>query len=371
MGLFSPPRRSCFRLALLISAVCLLPGPSAFAQTGSEGIPGNAGPSWPPPVEAFGFSEAGLDSIFARAEALDPLNSLLIARGDVLVASRTYRGLQPGEAVNLKSASKSLLSLLVGIAIEEGHLQGVDQPIGPFFPQMIPDTSRKRAITIQDLLTMRAGLESTSFGNYGAWVSSDSWVRDALRRPLVQEPGTGPMIYSTGTTHLLSAILTQATGRPLRSYAQEKLFDPLGLDIRAWQQDPEGIYFGGNNLSTTPEALLRIGQMVLRGGTTRDGTRVLPEGWIDDAWTVRVTRSYRGFNYGYLWWIEEFGGLRTHFAWGYGGQFLFVVPSLDLVVVMTSSLSNRPDGLQDHSGRLMRFFDRVVVPAATSGRGQF
>jgi len=218
---------------------------------------------------------------------------------------------------------------------------------------------------------MRAGLESTSFGNYGAWVSSDSWIRDALRRPLVQEPGTGPMIYSTGTTHLLSAILTQATGRGTRQYAQEKLFDPLGLDIRSWQRDPEGIYFGGNNLSTTPEALLRIGQMVLRGGTTRAGTRVLPEGWIDDAWTVRVTRSYRGFNYGYLWWIEEFGGLRTHFAWGYGGQFLFIVPSLDLVVVMTSSLSNRPDGVQDHSGRLMRFFDRVVVPAATGHRMKF
>jgi CubicO group peptidase (beta-lactamase class C family) len=362
MGLFSSPRPFCFRL-LLIGALALLTAPSASAQTG-KAAPVGSDESWPPPVEPFGFSEAELDSVFARAEALDPLNSLLIARGDVLVASRTYRGLQSGEAVNLKSASKSLLSLLVGIAIEEGHLQGVDQPIGPFFPQMLPDTSRKRAITIQDLLTMRSGLESTSFGNYGAWVSSDSWVRDALRRPLVQEPGTGPMIYSTGTTHLLSAILTQATGCPLRSYAQEKLFDPLGLQIRAWQQDPEGIYFGGNNLSTTPEALLRIGQLVLRGGTTRDGTRVLPEGWVDDAWTIRVTRSYRGFNYGYLWWIEDFGGMRTHFAWGYGGQFLFVVPALDLVVVMTSSLSDRPDDLQDHSGRLMQFFDRVVVPAA-------
>jgi len=332
---------------------------------GWSGPPVQAQPAWQvQPPAAFGFEAAALDSVFARADALSPLNSLLIARGDTLVAARYFRGLQPGEGVNLKSASKSLLSPLVGLAIEEGFLRGVDQPIGPFFPDLLDGVPRKQQITIQDLLTMRAGLESTSFGNYGAWVSSPSWVRDALRRPLVQTPGAGPMIYSTGTTHLLSVVLTKATGMSTRRYLQTRLFDPLGVQIRSWQQDPEGYYFGGNNLAIAPEALLRLGQLYLRGGQAADGEDLLPLDWMIESWHVRVTRSYRGFRYGYLWWIEDFGGHRTYFAWGYGGQFLFVVPSLDLVAVMTSSLTDRPEGVSGHSGRLFRFFGKTIVPAA-------
>jgi CubicO group peptidase (beta-lactamase class C family) len=340
-------------LALLLAVLALAPPAAAQPE---ERAP-----------ERLGFATAELDSVLARAEALDPLNSLLIARGDSLVAARYFRGLEPGEAVNLKSASKSLLSPLVGIAIEEGHLRGVDQQIGPFFPEILDGAPRKQAITLRDLLTMRAGLESTSFGNYGAWVNSASWVRDALRRPLIREPGTGAMIYSTGTTHILSVLLTKATGTSTRRYAQAKLFDPLGIEIRGWQQDPQGYYFGGNNLATTPRALLRIGQLYLRGGRTPGGEVVVPPDWLIDSWQVRVTRSYRGFNYGYLWWIEDFGDHRTYFAWGYGGQFLFVVPSLDLVAVATSSLTNRPDDLRDHSGRVMRFFEQHIVPAAETG----
>jgi len=331
-------------------------------------------PSWlVAPPAAHGFDRSALDSLVAKARTLSPLNSLLIARGDTTVVEWYGPGMRASRAMNIKSASKTVLSALVGIALEEGALDGPGQEIGPFFPEILDDTtaadSVKRRITLGDLLTMRAGLESTSFGNYGSWVSANSWVRNALERPLVRPPGDG-MIYSTGTSHLVAVILAKALDRPLRGYAQERLFGPLGAQIGSWQRDPEGYHFGGNNLALTPRALLRFGQLYLRGGFVRsaNGTRaqVISPDWIGASWNLRVLDSYRGFRYGYFWWMEEFAGHRTYFAWGYGGQMLFVTPGLDLVCVMTSALTSDTRG---HSGRLFRFYG-TVAEAGEGERGQ-
>jgi CubicO group peptidase (beta-lactamase class C family) len=310
----------------------------------------------------FGFDPERLGRAITHAEELAPLNSLLIARGDSLVVERYFRGLDAGEQTNLKSASKSILSALVGIALEEGHLDSLDQPIAPFFPEILADAPpQKRQITLRDLLTMRAGLESTSFGNYGAWVTSDHWVRDALTRPLVHPPGT-EMMYSTGTSHLVSAILTKATGMSTKAYAQSRLFEPLGIRPPSWQRDPQGIYFGGNNMALTPRAMLKIGQLYLNDGRYR-GQQILPEGWAHESTRRYVLDTFRGFTYGYFWWIDTFDGVRTHFAWGYGGQYIYVVPGLDLVVACTSSLTNRPDGLDDHNERIHRLLAEYILPA--------
>src|SRR5687767_11327657 len=152
-----------------------------------------------------------LAEALARARALPRLRSLLVHWRGSLVREHYFRGATRAQPANIKSASKSIIASLVGIAISRGQIRSVHQPIGELLPDAArePDP-RKRAITIEDLLTMRTGLQSTSFENYGAWVTSRNWVRDALRRPMVAEPG-GPMIYSTGSTHLLSAILTRAT----------------------------------------------------------------------------------------------------------------------------------------------------------------
>src|SRR6202008_3206196 len=125
---------------------------------------------------------------------------------------------------NIKSASKSVISALVGIAIERGHIKSVKEPIVSFFPELLAGEKNavKRQITIEDLLTMRSGLQTTSNRNYGAWVLSKNWVRHPLTRPIVSQPGT-IMEYSTGNTHLLSAILTKATGKSTWQFAQENL----------------------------------------------------------------------------------------------------------------------------------------------------
>ncbi|MFB6099223.1 MAG: serine hydrolase domain-containing protein [Salinibacter sp.] len=315
------------------------------------------------PSDAYGFDAFALaEAVDRAADLAPPLTSLLVARDTTTVAEVYFGSMTPNEGANLKSASKSVLSALTGIALAEGHLERIAQPIGPFFPALLAGAPRKRRITIRHLLTQQTGLESTSFDNYGAWVSSRNWVADALRRPLVGRPG-GKMIYSTGNTHILGAVLAKATGRSLRAYAQDRLFDPLGVRIQSWQQAPTGRYFGGNNMALTPRGMLRFGQLYLNDGRFR-GHQVLPSDWIDLSWRIYVRSTYHGHQYGFLWFTHSFGGERVAFAWGYGGQYLFVVPRLDLVVVCTSSLRNRPPDSDDHNEQILRLMAEHIIPAA-------
>ncbi len=346
------------RAGLALVTVFVLCTGSGQAQEGPQTVTWRAHP----PAD-HGFDAVALAEAVGQAETLaPPLTSLLVARDTTTVAEVYFGGMTPSQGANLKSASKSILSALTGIALNEGALDRVDQPIGPFFPDLLADAPRKQRITVRHLLTQQTGLESTSFGNYGAWVSSPNWLADALRRPLVGRPG-GDMIYSTGTTHILGAVLSRATDQPLRAYAQDRLFDPLGVRIRSWQQAPEGLYFGGNNLSLTPRGLLRFGQLYLNDGHYRD-RQVLPSDWIDRSWRTYVRSTYHDHQYGYLWFTHTLGGERVAFAWGHGGQFVFVVPRLDLVVAVTSSLSNRPPGSNNHNDRLLRLLSEHLIPAA-------
>ena len=185
----------------------------------------------------------------------------------------------PARAANVKSVSKSIISALVGIAIDRRILEGVKQPIGRFFPELTKDPDpRKARITVEDLLTMRSGLESTSFDNYGTWVRSRNWVTYVLNQPLVSEPGT-TMEDSTGSTHLLSAMLTRATKRSTWAFLQESLGKPLGLTVSRWPRDPQGIYFGGNDMLMTPRQMVAFGQLYLnRGRDRRSADRAGPMG---------------------------------------------------------------------------------------------
>lgn len=321
-------------------------------------------PAWQvQPPEAFGFDSTALEHAYAHAASLTPLNSLLIARHGTLVAEQYFRGMTARRKVNIKSASKSVLSALVGIALYEGHLDSLAQPIADFFPDYFDAATdpRKRAITLRHLLTMTPGLESTSFGNYGAWVGSRNWVRYALDQPMIRAPGGDAMIYSTGTTHLLSAILTKATGMSTLAYARARLFGPMGIALPAWDRDPQGTYLGGNNMALSPRELLHFGQLYLDGGRYGD-QQLIPTAWIYASTRRYITKTFRGFEYGYLWWIEDFAGYETWFAWGYGGQYVFVVPALGLVVACTSALTGRPRGV-DHNARLYDLLESYVLPA--------
>ncbi len=201
------------------------------------------------------------------------------------------------------------------------------------------DDEGKRAITARHLLTMTSGLESTSFGAYGSWVASRNWVRAALARPLQAEPGTR-FSYSTGDTHLLSATLSRAAGRGAHDFAREHLFDPLGIRRSAWTRDRQGVHMGGNNLSLLPRDMLKFGQLYLNRGRW-NGRQLLPWRWIDESTRPGLVgplgrgRIYGG--YGYLWWLRGPRERGAYTASGYGGQYIYVAPAEDLVVVVISS----------------------------------
>lgn len=257
-----------------------------------------------------------------------------------MLTERYFKGMNRGETTNIKSASKSILSLLVGLAIENEYIESVDQPIKKFFPEYFaanPD-SIKEQITIKDLLTMRAGLETTSFHNYGRWVVSDNWVKFALDQPLETVPG-GDMVYSTGTSHLLSVILTKASGMDTKTFADKHLFGPMDIEVGGWDRDPQGYYMGGNNVALRPADMLKIGKMVLDGGVYQ-GKRIVSEQWIQTSFQTYTRSNFNPYNYGYMWWKKPVGGVKVRFAWGFGGQYIFIIPALNAVVVMTGSLHN-------------------------------
>jgi CubicO group peptidase (beta-lactamase class C family) len=331
------------------------------ACSGADARPEYVPPA--PPVKramAAALDTARLSQAYAQAAELPRLRSLLVQwKGDI-VGERYFNGATRASRANIKSASKSVMSALVGIAIARGDIDSTNQPISELLRAETRGLdSVKRAITVSHLLSMRAGLQSTSFDQYGSWVTSRNWVANALRRPMVAPPG-GEMIYSTGSTHLLSAILTRASGASTHRYAQRHLFQPLGVELRPWQTDPQGIYFGGNDMYLTSRDMLKFGKLYLDGGAYQ-GRQIVPREWIDSSWTERTSSPWNGHRYGYGWWTRTAQMHTVRFAWGYGGQFIFVVPELQLVVVATSDADSRREG--SHTWTLHRLLENEIIPA--------
>ena len=344
--------------ALLALALVALSG-CRETPAAERAVPAARARATPGPVTV---DEPRLDAVYARADSLPRIRSLLVFHRDTLRRERYFRGARADQPANIKSASKSVISALVGIALARGHLRDVRQPLSELLPAETRglDTAHT-AVTVEDLLTMRSGLQSTSFDQYGAFVSSRNWVRHALTRPVVAPRGeAGPMIYSTGSTHVLSAALTRATKQSTWAFARRSL-EPIGIRLRSWTTDPQGVYFGGNEMRMTPREMLAFGKLYLNGGRAPDGTQLLPRAWVDSSWVPRTTSGWSGNAYGYGWWIREAYGHPVYFAWGYGGQFIFVVPSASMVVVATSDPTpERRDGA--HLDAIHGLVDELLSP---------
>ncbi|TVR29220.1 MAG: class C beta-lactamase-related serine hydrolase [Balneolaceae bacterium] len=297
-----------------------------------------------------------LDEIFH----VGSVQTILIEKSGELIAERYEGRLNGNRAVNTKSASKSILSLLVGVAIDKGYLEGVGQTIDEFFPDYFaqnPD-SEKESITIKDLLTMRSGLETTSIRNYGRWVVSSNWSEYALSRPMVDKPG-GRMIYSTGTSHLLSVILTRASGMSTRELANRYLFEPMNIQIGGWDRDPQGYYMGGNNMAMRPPDMIKIGRMMMDSGVY-NGERVVSAEWIKESVEIYTRSNFNPYDFGYMWWRRPVNGYEMIFAWGHGGQYIMMLPELDTVIVITSNLM-RNEG-RGYQRELFRYMEERLVP---------
>jgi CubicO group peptidase (beta-lactamase class C family) len=295
----------------------------------------------------------------AVAKELPRLHSLIVSRDGEVVLEEYFNGTRATRPANVKSVSKSIISALVGIAIQRKLIPSAETPIATWFPEVKSDRDvLKRTISVEDLLTMRSGLESTSNRNYGAWVQSRNWVLHALRRPLMSEPGTS-MQYSTGNTHLLSAILTTATKSSTWRFANDALGKPLGITFPQWPRDPQGIYFGGNDMLMTPRQMVAFGELYLNRGRV-GGAQVVPESWVEQSLVPRGRSPISGAEYGYGWWIRELDGHDAFYAWGFGGQYIFVVPDLDLVVVTTSA-STVAEDRRSHRRNVFDLVEQLIV----------
>jgi CubicO group peptidase (beta-lactamase class C family) len=287
---------------------------------------------------------------------------------------------------NVASVTKSVVSTLIGIALTEGFIRGLDETLAQLLPQHAADMSPAVAsLTLRQLLTMTAGLDiDGQNASVGSWIESTDFVGNILRHG---SKGTGQFGYSSATTHILAAILARATGRPVLDYAREKLFDPLGIETRpaatplmvpasaaeydaagfAWPVDHQGINFGPGWLKLTPSDMLKIGQLYLDNGQL-DGRQLVPVQWVHDATAAQVSTisGPYGSGYGYQWWVTNAGADAAFAAVGFGGQLIEVVPSRHLVVVFSTDLTSDPNQIVRAESRAYELMvERFIAPRIT------
>jgi CubicO group peptidase (beta-lactamase class C family) len=344
------------RLAALFSALVLL----APVQVGAQ--PADTG-DWPKAAPGDGgLSPDKLAALAAdiRAGKLTKIGSVLVARHGRLLYEEYFDG---GAATlrDTRSATKSITDILIGIAIEEKKLGGVDARVLGLLPQRAarlqnPD-ARKSRITIEDFLTMSSPLEcddwnDASRGNEERMYLVEDWARFILDLPIrgrmhVGENPSPPAFgryfsYCTGGVFVLSEVLTRATGMRTDRYAQARLFDPLGIRNVSWVFSPLGVPQTGGGLRLSSRDLLKIAQLYLDGGRWA-GRQIVSEAWVR-ASTTPHAQIDETTNYGYLWWLKSFGSAgHTHAAFfmtGNGGNKVVALPDLELAVVITSTNYN-------------------------------
>ncbi len=300
------------------------------------------------------------DDVLRAARGLDQLHAIAVQRGDELLLAEAPRGRGLRRPANVKSVSKSVLGLLLGLAIDRGAVPGPRARLADVAPGLIPPNATEgvEALTLHDLVTLRAGLEGTSGARYGAFVSSRNWVAHVLTRPRLGPAGRR-MTYSTGSSHVLGAVLVVATGDSLLAQARAGLGGPLNIEIPDWPRDPQGFHFGGNDMALSPLAMLRLGVLMRDGGRV-DGVRVVPGEWVATSARAVTASPFSGFGYGLGWFVSPSGWV---LARGYGGQVIAAQPGGRLAVAITSD-PTRPARSGGYFGDLMRLLDGPVLDLA-------
>ncbi len=288
------------------------------------------------------------------------LNSILIVKNDQVLYENYFNGYKPLEPQHLASVTKSVLSLLVGIAIDQGLIHSVEDKVLDYFPEYSAQaTMIQKSIRIKQLLTMTAPFAFSMKSMDGRPFEP----LDRLRRQkdwgkyIISLMGKGDLTsrfqYSTPSTHLLSAIITKTSGLSTRTFANQNLFGPIeineikpiqmtsfkledlfGEKLSGWVTDPQGINTGGWGISLTPRDMVKIGQLIVHNGVY-NGRRIISKEWINDATKEQVE------GYGYLWWLKEIQGVFVIAALGYGGNIIACIPTLDMIIVTTGRMTRK------------------------------
>ena len=324
------------------------------------------------PAELHGMDPDLLAWADQRLQAETPLlSSIVVVRDGYIVFERNYNGFSPEQRLHTWSVSKSVTNIAVGLALQEGVLARLDQTLGELIPDRIPAAADPRVwdVTIEQLLTMTAGWSWDSRINFARTAETDD-LDLMLRRPMQCDPGTC-FEYDSGCSNLLPFIIQELTGETMADYLQPRLFDPLGIEQPYWIVTEDGANRGGGGLHLTPREMAKIGFLYLNEGRWDDQQIISPD-WVERSTRMQSSGDsfLSGANighgpYGYQWWIAEVAGRPGFVAQGYGGQRIYVVPDLDLVVVTAFAGADAlaPE-LQQHPESIIA---EAIVPAAIAG----
>jgi len=308
-------------------------------------------PTTAPPVfewqtgtpQAHGMDAAVLEKMHGAVQQDDDILSVVVVKNGVIIDEYYKEGKDETSVFPLHSCTKSFTSALIGIAIDEGLIDGVDVLISDYFPQIVGEPGRED-IKIRHLLEHTSGIEWPEWGSgaskWFAFVTSSNWVNYVLSRPMAAKPGDA-FNYSTGNTHLLSAILDQVYAGRATDFAQDRLLGPLGIENYELNADPQGIMDGGSGLAMSARDSAKFGQLLLQRGKWYDtpggaARQIVPADWLAEATRAHAAGYNRYGKYGYQFYIKSFGKYDGYYAAGHGGQYIFVVPALELVTVINS-----------------------------------
>jgi CubicO group peptidase (beta-lactamase class C family) len=313
-------------------------------------------------LSAEGIDAAAIARLEERIQDGDfnDVHSCLIVKNGVLVYDKYFGGIRRETLHRLYSVTKSVTSALIGIAIDQGYIASVEQPVIAYFPEYVDENwnPRKNGITLQHLLSMTSGLQydensypySDERNSHTQMTATRDWMAWALAQPLIAEPGTR-FIYSTANSHLFSGIIHRTTGLYANQFAEEYLFGPLGIVDYFWTigdgYPATGGSFGG--LKLRPRDMGKFGYVYLNGGRWQ-GQQIVPEAWVAESFVPRI-EAWGADRYGYQWWIHRSRVSKSELEWfaarGYGGQFIALFPSLDMVVVLTCGNEQTPSREED------------------------
>ena len=297
--------------------------------------------------EDQGMDSALLDEVYTHVrDSNADIRSMLVIRHGYLVAEEYF--IPPLYDMNnthiLFSVTKSVVSSLIGIAIDHGFIDNTSQLLLDFFPETViaNPSAWKDAITLEDVLMMRTGFDwdesdYTTYDDFFAMRDSDNWAQYVLNSSMANEPGS-TFDYNSGASHLLATIINVTTGMTPLAFADQYLFEPLGITRRAWSVDSQGINFGGSNLALIPRAMAKFGLLFMNNGSW-DGQQIVSMEWVNRSSHGPAT-DYPQISYGYQWWIDDNDGWFS--ARGYNGQFIYVIPEHDIVVVFSSDNEEGP-----------------------------
>ncbi len=329
--------------------------------------------------EEEGLDKNKLQEAISTAAEITNFRSILVAKNGKLVVEKYYSRKDDLRPQHIQSITKSITSLLIGIAIDKGVINSEKEMIKPYFPEYFfrPHDKRKQKITIEELLSMTSRLnfaDSPAYSDYedtkswydpGSWKAywyADNYLDRALSTDLVETDDEIAAIYNTPACNLLTTILKRSANMTSKEFADKYLFGPLGIKNYLWLHDSNYNYIGGHAIFIRPRDLARIGQMILDGGTYQ-GRQIVSKQWLDKSFHPTVSEFAKTddgkatFDYGYLWWLGEYQGYKYQFGWGFGGQFLFLIPDANTLVVTTANPD--PSGLT-HWERSQKIIKEVM-----------